>query len=141
MIVDCHTHWADCFQSRDGLNPSRWLAEEAHHGITHAVVSPFLGLFDDRLLQQENEDLANVCAASGGRMIAFCTVNPFRADGAVAEFRRSVEVLKMRGMKIHPWLQGVSLNGGALDDLCEMAAQWKVPLLFHDGTPSRAGPA
>ena len=41
VIVDCHTHWGDCFQARDGLDPSQWLAGEARYGITHAVVAPF----------------------------------------------------------------------------------------------------
>ena len=141
MIVDCHTHWGHCFQLRDGLNPSRWLAEETRHGVTHAVVAPFLGLYDDRLLQRENDDVASVCAASGGRMIPFCTVNPFREEEAVAEFRRSLELLNVRGLKIHPWLQGASLNSGAMDALCEMAAQRHVPLLIHDGTPCYSLPS
>ncbi|NUQ65044.1 MAG: amidohydrolase family protein [Pirellulales bacterium] len=141
MIVDCHTHWADCFQSRDGLDPSRWLADEARHGVTHALVLPYLGLLDDRLLRQENDDLAAVCAASAGRMIPFCTVNPFRKVEAVAEFRRAIEVLKMRGLKIHPWLQGVSINSDAMDELCEMAGHWKMPVLFHDGTPCYSLPS
>jgi uncharacterized protein len=141
MIVDSHTHWGPCYKTRDGLNPSQWLAGETRHGVTHAVVAPFLGLHDDTLLQQENEDLAKVCDASGGRMIPFCTVNPYRRDTAVAEFRRCVEVLKMRGLKIHPWVQGTSLNGESLDELCEMAAHWNIPLLFHDGTPSYSLPS
>ena len=141
MIVDCHTHWGSCFQNRDGLNPSQWLAGEASHGVTHAVVAPLVGLHDDTLLPRENEDLAKVCAASGGRMIPFCTVNPYRKDTAVAEFRRCVEVLNMRGLKIHPWVQGASLNGDTMDELCEMAAHWKIPLLFHDGTPCYSLPS
>lgn len=102
---------------------------------------PFLGLHDDTLLAHENEDLANVCAASGGRMIPFCTVNPYCKEPAIAEFRRCVETLNMRGLKIHPWVQGTSLYGDSIDELCEMAAQWNIPLLFHDGTPSYSLPS
>jgi uncharacterized protein len=141
VIVDCHTHWGSCFQARDGLDPSQWLAGEARHGVTHAVVAPLVGLHDDTLLPQENDDVARVCAASGGRMVPFCTVNPYRKDTAVAEFRRCVEGLKMRGLKIHPWVQGVSLNGETMDELCEMAAHWSIPLLFHDGTPCYSLPS
>ena len=42
MIVDCHTHWGECYQTRDGLNPLQWLAGETRHGITHAVVAPLI---------------------------------------------------------------------------------------------------
>jgi uncharacterized protein len=141
MLVDCHTHWGGCYQTRDGLNPAPWLAGEASHGVTHAVVAPLVGLHDDTLLPQENEDLAKVCAASEGRMIPFCSVNPYRRDTAVAEFRRCVEGLGMRGLKLHPWVQGASLNGESLDELCEMAGHWQIPVLFHDGTPSYSLPS
>jgi predicted TIM-barrel fold metal-dependent hydrolase len=141
MIVDCHTHWADCFQSRDGLDPSRWLAVQARHGVTHAVVLPFSGLFDDTRLGAENDDLAKVCSSSGRRMIPFCTVNPFDAARAVAEFRRCIEDLGMRGLKLHPWVQGAAPNSDAVDQLCEMAAHWNVPVLFHDGTPCYSLPS
>jgi uncharacterized protein len=141
MIVDCHTHWGECFQTRDGLDPSRWLAGESRYGVTHAVVAPLIGLHDDTLIPQENEDVAKVCAASGGRMIPFCTVNPYRKDAAIAEFHHCVEGLNMRGLKIHPWVQGTSLNGDSIDELCEMAGAWKIPLLFHDGTPCYSLPS
>jgi uncharacterized protein len=141
MIVDCHTHWGPCYKTRDGLDPSQWLAAEARYGVTHAVVAPLVGLHDDMLLPQENDDIAKVCAASGGRMVPFFTVNPYRKDAAVAEFRRCVDVLKMRGLKLHPWVQGVILNTEVVDELCEMAAHWKIPLLFHDGTPSYSLPS
>jgi len=141
VSVDFHTHWADCFQARDGLDPSRWLAVETAHGVSFAVVFPYTGLMNDARLPAENDDLAAVCAASGGRMIPFCTVNPFRADEAAAEFRRCVEVKKVRGLKLHPWLQGAPPNTDAVDRLCEMAAHWSVPVLFHDGTPCYSLPS
>jgi uncharacterized protein len=141
MIVDCHTHWGSCFQNRDGQDPSQWLAGVAWHGVTHAVVAPLVGLHDDTLLTLENDNLAKVCAASAGRMVPFCAVNPYRRDTAVAEFRRCVESLHMRGLKIHPWVQGASVNSETMDELCEMAAQWRIPLLFHDGTPCYSLPS
>lgn len=141
MIVDCHTHWGPSFKTRYGLDPAPWLDGELRHGVTHAVVAPLLGLHDDTLLPLENDDIATVCAASGGCMIPFCAVNPYRRDTAAAEFRRCVEGLKMRGLKIHPWVQGASLFGDSIDELCEMAAHWRVPLLFHDGTPSYSLPS
>ena len=77
--------------------------------------------------------MAKVCAASAGRMIPFCTVSLYRKDAAVAEFCRCIEALNMRGLKIHPWVQGESINTDVVDELCEMAAYWNIPLLFHDG--------
>jgi predicted TIM-barrel fold metal-dependent hydrolase len=141
VSVDFHTHWAECFRERDGLDPSQWLAVGTSHGVDHAVVFPYGSLMDDSRLPAENDELAAVCAASGGQMIPFCTVNPFRAEQSAAEFRRCVEVKGMRGLKLHPWLQGSPPNTGSVDQLCEMAAHWKVPVLFHDGTPSYSLPS
>jgi uncharacterized protein len=104
-------------------------------------VLPFSGLCDDTRLEQENSDLAAVCAASNGRMVPFCTVNPFCRDKAVAEFQRCVERLAVRGLKLHPWLQGAAPNSPVVDELCEMAAQWKIPVMFHDGTPCYSLPS
>jgi uncharacterized protein len=141
VIVDSHTHWSDCFQDRDGLDPTRWLAVESQHGVTHAVVLPFPGLCDDTRLRQEHDDIAKLCAASGGRMVPICSVNPFNKETAIAEFRRCVETLGMKGLKIHPWLQGAAPNSEAMDELCEMAAQWRLPVIFHDGTPCYSLPS
>ena len=128
------------------VNP--WFGESACQELRRAVaegakmlvLAPALQgfCFGDDLL---DDLLAKVCAASGGRMIPFCTVNPYRKETAVGEFRRCVEVLNMRGLKIHPWVQGASLNGDTMDELCEMAAEWKIPLLFHDGTPCYSLPS
>ena len=46
----------------------------------------------------------------------------------------------MRGVKLHPWLQGFSAHEPGLDPLCEVAAAAGVPILFHDGTPPFSTP-
>ena len=85
--------------------------------------------------------MAKVCAASGGRMVPFCAVNPYRRDTAVAEFRRCVEVLNMRGLKDSSLGARHEPQRRLVDELCEMAAHWHIPLLFHDGTPCYSLPS
>lgn len=135
MIMDFHTHWGVCFQERDRLDPARWLETFDRHGVTHAVVLPFGGLLDAARIRAENDDIAAVCAASGGQMVPFCTVNSWFAQEAIAELRRCLGTLGHRGIKFHPWLQGQSVSTPAMDAVCEMAADHGVPILFHDGTP------
>src|SRR4051812_29441923 len=108
MMFDCHTHWGNCFQDRDGLDPTRWLAEFDQHAITHAIVLPFVGLLDAGRIRAENDDNAKVCASSNGRMIPFCTVNTWFENEALAELERCLGALGHRGIKFHPWLQGQS---------------------------------
>ncbi|MCC6679941.1 MAG: amidohydrolase family protein [Phycisphaeraceae bacterium] len=135
MIFDCHTHWGDCYQARDGLAPARWLEAWDRQGITHGAVFPFAGLINDSAIGADNDAVAAVCAKSAGRMLPFCTINTWQGEQAVEEATRCLEVHRIRGIKIHPWLQGLSPNSPGMDRLCELAAEHRVPILFHDGTP------
>ena len=135
MIIDCHTHWGMAWQARDGADPSRWLAVLDRYGVDRAVVLPHKGLMHDGLIAQDHDEMAKVCGQSGGRMIPFATAHITFSDEGLAELRRCLETLQFRGIKFHPWLQGVSPGDAAMDNVCELAAQLNVPILFHDGTP------
>lgn len=135
MIFDCHTHWGDCFQDRDGCDPHNWLATLDRYGVSHAFVLPFAGLIHGRKIIQNNDEVAAACKASNGRMIPFCTVNTWYRDDAVDELTRCFEHLGFRGIKFHPWLQGAPVTSEIMDAVCEIAQQHDAPILFHDGTP------
>jgi predicted TIM-barrel fold metal-dependent hydrolase len=135
MLIDCHTHWGTEWLERDGRDPTTWLKILDEHGVTHAAVLPGLGLFDAGRLAEDNDNVAAVCARSNGRMIPFCSVNIWLRDEALAELRRCLEQLRFRGIKFHPWLQGCSVSNPVMDEVCETAGVFDVPILFHDGTP------
>jgi predicted TIM-barrel fold metal-dependent hydrolase len=46
----------------------------------------------------------------------------------------------MRGVKLHPWLQGFPAHEPGLDGVCAAVAELGIPLLFHDGTPPFSTP-
>jgi len=133
--LDFHTHWGRAWQDRDGRDPSRWLRDLDRYGITHAVVLPHKGLVHAGLIAEDHDDMAAVCARSAGRMLPFCTANIWFRDEAVAEIRRCLKDLSFRGIKFHPWLQGASVSNPVMDEVCALAAEFSVPILFHDGTP------
>jgi uncharacterized protein len=135
MLFDAHTHWNPLDGSGPEAGAADWLATWARFGISHGVVMPLAGLMSDSQIQSDNDRVAAVCACSKGRMIPFCTVSPTLGGEALAEFRRCVEVLKCRGLKLHPWLQGISASSSEVDELCELAGDFGVPVMFHDGTP------
>jgi uncharacterized protein len=141
MIVDCHTHWGDSYQGRDGLDPANWLSVWDSHGVTHGVVMPIEGLVNAARIAQDNDNIAAVCARSGGRMIPFGSVLPAAGPAALTELERCLGVLKLRGVKFHPWLQGISIMTPEMDRICELAASYGVPILLHDGTPPNSMPA
>jgi predicted TIM-barrel fold metal-dependent hydrolase len=101
-------------------------------GIDQAVALTIDGFFYDYVAA--NNALAEQAAESGGRLIPFCTVDP-RQDDAVAELRRCVEELGLRGLKLHPWWQGFSPLDTCMMPLAAEAERLRIPILFHDGTP------
>ena len=106
-------------------------------GVGVSVVFTYEGLL--RPSAAANDSLAAWVAAVPGRLVAFATVDP-RDPGAAAEIDRCVRELGMRGVKLHPWLQGFSAHEPGLGPVCETAAELGVPVLFHDGTPPFSTP-
>ena len=121
MIFDCHTHWGDCHQNRDGLDPTKWLSVWNDHGVTHGVVMPVEGLANAARIVDDNDNVAAVCARSEGRMIPFCSVLPTAGQAALVELERCLNGLRFRGVKLHPWLQGISLATVEVDRICQLA--------------------
>jgi predicted TIM-barrel fold metal-dependent hydrolase len=106
-------------------------------GVDVSVVFTYEGLLHPS--PAANDSLAAFVAPRPDRLIAFATVDPRAADAAT-EIERCVTRLGMRGIKLHPWLQGFSSHEPGLDPICETAARLAVPVLFHDGTPPFSTP-
>jgi uncharacterized protein len=106
-------------------------------GVDVSVVFTYEGLLHPS--PAANDSLAAFVAAEPTRLVSFATVDPRAADAA-GEIERCVEQLGMRGVKLHPWLQGFSSHEPGLDAICEAAARLRIPVLFHDGTPPFSTP-
>ncbi len=106
-------------------------------GISHTALFTLDGLMDFR--PDRNDALASYVAGTGGRLIPFATVGP-RRDDAPLELERCFQELGMKGLKLHPWLQGFCPHEAFLDPLCEVAARYTRPVVFHDGTPPYSTP-
>lgn len=132
-MIDCHVH-----QPRGGAyGPTDYVAAMDDLGVDVSVVFTYEGLL--RPTREANDALARFVGAAPGRLVAFATVDP-RDPGAPAEVERCVRGHGMRGVKLHPWLQGFSAHEPGLGDVCEAAAVLGVPVLFHDGTPPFSTP-
>lgn len=106
-------------------------------GVDVSVVFTYEGLL--RPSSEANDSLAAWVGAAPARLVAFATVDP-RDPGAADEIERCVRTRGMRGVKLHPWLQGFSAHEPGLDLVCEAAAGLGIPVLFHDGTPPFSTP-
>lgn len=101
-------------------------------GIDQAVVLSHDGLFDPSPVT--NDDLARFVGEHPDRLVGFGTVHP-RLKDAPAEMERMLGTLGLRGLKLHPWLQGFSMHELSLDPICEVLSEAGGILLSHDGTP------
>lgn len=77
-----------------------------------------------------NDWVMQAAADSGGRMVAFCRVDP--ADDPLTEARRCLDA-GARGIKLHPRAENFTLDHPALAGVFELAEERGVPMLVHAG--------
>jgi uncharacterized protein len=132
-VIDFHVHQP----AAAAYGPEEYLAAMDELGVDISVVFTYEGLL--RPSAAANDSLAAWVAPAPHRLIAFATVDP-RDAGAGAEIERCARELRMRGVKLHPWLQGFSAHEPGLQQVCETAGRLGIPILFHDGTPPFSTP-
>jgi hypothetical protein len=136
-MIDFHVHQPARVGGDLPYTAAEYADFAAGLGIELSAIFTFDGL--RRPGAAANDSLAAFVAAGEGRFVGFATVDPTDA-GAAAEIRRCVREHGMRGVKLHPWVQGFSPHTPGLDPICEEAAALGVPILFHDGTPPFSAP-
>ena len=118
--------------------PAR-LAGMDERGIGHAVLSVAPQLFmywadateAAGFASEVNDELAAFAAGSGGRITAVATLPMQDPAAAVAELRRAVTGLGMRGAEIGPDVAGTPLDDPGPRAVLAAAADLGVPLILH----------
>jgi predicted TIM-barrel fold metal-dependent hydrolase len=136
-MIDFHVHQPPNVGGVAPYGPAAYADYAESLGIELSAVFTFDGL--RRPGRAANDSLAAFVGGSGGRFVAFATVDP-NDPGAADEIRRCTVEHRMRGVKLHPWVQGFSAHTPGLDAICEVAADLGIPVLFHDGTPPFSAP-
>jgi uncharacterized protein len=80
-----------------------------------------------------NEEVAEAAAASGGVLIPFGSIDPFRGRAGVAQARRLVARYGVKGFKFHPNVQGFFPNDRMAYGLYEAIEELGAVALFHTG--------
>lgn len=135
MIIDCHTHWGANYADRDGDSPTKWLETPDRYGVDKFILLGHYNLVRSDLCQEDNDRLCRVAGQAPGRFIPFGSAWPQMGAAAVEEARRCIQDLGMRGLKFHPWIQGFYTGERVFGEICALAGDLGVPVLFHDGTP------
>ena len=126
-IFDAHTHIG--VNDPDGFKAT---APQILHALELAgargVAFPF---HEPDGYRDANDHVIAAAADSGGRLFAFCRVDPNAGD-AVAEAARALDA-GARGIKLHPRAEGFSLDEPEVRRVFELAHERRVPVLIHAG--------
>jgi predicted TIM-barrel fold metal-dependent hydrolase len=108
------------------------LEEMAQGGVDLSVLSCLLGwsapLDECRFI---NDDLAAIEKKYPRRFVGLAQTPILAGKPAIAELRRAIEELGLRGVTITSQVNGLSLDAPELYDLYELVCQLDVPLFVH----------
>jgi predicted TIM-barrel fold metal-dependent hydrolase len=124
-VLDAHTHLG---HDVDGTvcAPAELLAWLERLGARAAVFP----LHVESGYARENDLVLEAAAASGGRLVPFCRLDPH--DAPAAEAARAVAA-GARGIKLHPRAEAFTLAHPALDEVFALADAHALPVLIHAG--------
>ena len=143
-IVDCHCHiypekvaaravagigaFYDIPMNEDGTKATLQ-KEAAVAGITHSMI--FSVATKSAQVASINEFIAGEVAQSGGTMTGLGTMHPLSED-LESDIRHLVE-LDLRGVKLHPDVQGFCIDDERCMKIYELCGQYHLPVLLHTG--------
>lgn len=125
-LLDAHTHVGQ--SDPDGFTCTiEELAATLELADSRATVFPMHELGGYR---RANDLLVSEAGASGGRLMAYCRVDPARdpAQEAARCLDRGA-----RGIKLHPRAEGFTLDHPGVEGVVALAAERRVPVIVHAG--------
>lgn len=136
MIIDTHTHLLDgdwlCDFSQMPTVDSLLAAQERFN-VRQMWMSSTGALADD--FSHYNRLLFDITRSAPERFVNFATASLYYGDRAIDELKRCLEEYGFGGIKVHYWMQGSTVHSAATAKMMELSIQYRVPVLFHDGTP------
>ena len=115
------------------LSAEDLLASMAANGIDRSVISPVQPR--TYRLEPENEAIAAAQERHPERFAGLCRVDPRQGDEAVAELRRCVLRLGLKGLMLHPMEEGYTVSDAPAVRLVKEAGALGVPVFVAAGYP------
>jgi predicted TIM-barrel fold metal-dependent hydrolase len=130
MIIDAHAHVGKGrFKS---LAPEELLRQMDEYGVDRAVICPV----EEQITvynQEGNDFILDQVRLFPTRFVGFAVANPWYGQPAVKELVRALGE-GLRGLKLHPTVQGFSMNDPMVYPLIDVVARSEVPVYVHTGS-------
>ncbi|KZL88986.1 amidohydrolase family protein [Clostridium magnum] len=151
-MIDIHTHLWDfeampeairtyfVGKGNEQVDPKKYTAEGllesmSQAGIEYSIVSALAYSHDlswDNI-HEINEYVRKAVAASDGKLIGFCTVDPFGGEASITMLRKCMEEEGFKGLKLHGNMQRFYPNDKRLYEIYKVMQSYHKPILFHTG--------
>ncbi|PKL76870.1 MAG: hypothetical protein CVV27_08035 [Candidatus Melainabacteria bacterium HGW-Melainabacteria-1] len=128
--LDFHMHLGQSIFGY-GQNLAQLLEQLDQQEIDQAVVIPVQPL--SYSLPPQNDFIAQAVARYPDRLIGFGRVDPRQGDGAIAEVRRCVQELGLKGLFLHPWEESCPVNSPWVKALLPTLRDLGIPLMIAGG--------
>jgi hypothetical protein len=125
---DAHTHMGHADPDGTEADPEEIVAGLDAARQQRALIFP---MQEPDGYREPNDAVLAAAAASGGRLVGMCRVDP-KDPGAVDEAARCLEAGAV-GIKLHPRSDSFGLPHPTVDRLVALAAERRAPVLFHAG--------
>jgi uncharacterized protein len=149
--IDVHVHPSTREYVVDGMGPFREaaeryfrttipersvdeMAEEFRSQDVLAVLLAWDATSGSGLPPVTNDFVASCVERHPDAFLGFASVDPWQGKAAIAEVRRAVDELGLRGVKFHPSAQLFEPNDTRFYELWSAIEALGVPALFHTGT-------
>ena len=125
-LFDAHTHIGDSDPDGARQTPEQ-LLEALDRVPARGVVFP---MHEPDGYAAANDHVIAAAADSGGRLVAFCRLDP--RDDPLTEARRCLDA-GAKGIKLHPRAERFTLSEPAVREIVALAHERRMPVLIHAG--------
>lgn len=134
-IIDTHAHFRDGMSilNSNPVSIEQMIEIMDAHDIEQCWASSTTAL--DRDNEEANKRQWIESQKFPGRMVNFYVVDPNYPEHLEDCIRRAVEDWGFRGLKLHPWETGFPVDNSETEMIMNLAVEYDIPMLFHDGTP------
>ena len=126
-VIDFHVH--PPFDAEEkGINAEKiaeqlveWMDKE---GIDIAVILPVAPYIS-------NEYISKIVDYDPKRLVGFASVVPNPADYAIKELKYAIQELGLKGLKLHPGMQGFCLKNPHILRVLKFSGELGIPVIIH----------